>query len=203
VAIAAILLAACSSPASSNGVVSLVDPSASPSSPASAAPSVDPADAMLAYARCMREHGVDMPDPKVDSNGGVFMGIEGGEGNGPDQDTLIAAQKACESLMPKMGEGNPTATMDPEVQDKMLAFAKCMREHGVPMSDPVFSGGGATIQIGGDKGEGGAAPPSREVMKAAEEACRSLQPMGPGGEGPVTTVDGGSSFSGSSTGAKP
>src|SRR5439155_12408156 len=59
----AAVLAACSaSPGASVGVVTLA--SASPG--ASAAPSAganDPEQAMLDYANCMREHGIDMPDP--------------------------------------------------------------------------------------------------------------------------------------------
>jgi hypothetical protein len=39
-----------------------------------------PADAMRAFARCMREHGIDMADPKVDANGGGLVQI----GPGPE-----------------------------------------------------------------------------------------------------------------------
>ena len=51
----------------------------------------------------------------------------------------------------------------------MLAFAKCMREHGVDMPDPEFGNGGGTVMIGGD----GIAFDS-PTFKAADEACRSI-----------------------------
>ena len=58
------------------------------------------------------------------------------------------------------------AEIDPEMQDKMLEFAKCMRDNGVDFPDPDFSGGGGRIQIGGP---GGIDPSSKDV------------PGGPGG----------------------
>ena len=39
-------------------------------------PVTDPMDAMLDYAACMREHGVDMPDPRA-GGGGLVMEFEG------------------------------------------------------------------------------------------------------------------------------
>lgn len=34
---------------------------------------VDREDAMLEYAECMRDNGIDMPDPKFDENGGAMI----------------------------------------------------------------------------------------------------------------------------------
>jgi hypothetical protein len=36
--------------------------------------------AALAYARCMRQHGIDMPDPKFDAQGHVQQQLPGGVG---------------------------------------------------------------------------------------------------------------------------
>ncbi|HYJ73815.1 MAG TPA: hypothetical protein VE265_15225, partial [Actinomycetota bacterium] len=41
-------------------------------------PSKDPQQAALDFARCMREHGVDMPDPEVDEQGRIRVRIGGG-----------------------------------------------------------------------------------------------------------------------------
>src|SRR5690348_3529272 len=38
---------------------------------------VDPEDAFLAFAQCMRDHGVDMPDPQVDDNGRGVIQVGG------------------------------------------------------------------------------------------------------------------------------
>ncbi len=63
-----------------------------PTSPASATSGPDAnKKAMLDFARCMRENGVDMPDPQFDGNR-VMM-------RGPEQrrptDKMRAAEKAC------------------------------------------------------------------------------------------------------------
>ena len=92
------------------------------------------------------------------------------------------------------------AEIDPEMQDKMLEFAQCMRDNGVDFPDPDVSGGGGRIQIGGP----GGIDPSSKDFQAAQEACQSILgefgPQfnggpggGPGGgdTGPSTTVDGG------------
>ena len=42
-------------------------------------------DAALAHARCMREHGIDMPDPTFDADGGVEMRIARGSASIPNR----------------------------------------------------------------------------------------------------------------------
>ena len=55
-------------------------------SPSPSAPT-DPQEAFLAYAACMREHGIDMPDPQVSDEGGgkfsVGFSAEGRRRRGP------------------------------------------------------------------------------------------------------------------------
>src|SRR4051794_32472153 len=47
----------------------------------------DMAEKMRKFASCMREHGVDMPDPEVDDQGRVKMQIgEGGQEGGTPPD---------------------------------------------------------------------------------------------------------------------
>ncbi|MDX3189028.1 hypothetical protein PV458_11530 [Streptomyces sp. MN03-5084-2B] len=99
-------------------------------------------DKMRDFAKCMREHGVDMPDPKSDGNhGGVAIQL----GDGVDGSKLEAAQSACKHLMPNGGEMKPPSA---EELDKMRKDAKCMRDHGIDMPDPDPAGKGAT-RIGG------------------------------------------------------
>jgi hypothetical protein len=175
-----------------SSVATLDDPAASTAPGASDAPSasVSPEDAMLAFAKCMREHGVDMPDPVVNADGGMSVTI-GGDGSKPlDAKTMQAADEACKDLMPGRPDGGP-AQVTPEQQDAMLAFAKCMREHGVDMPDPEFGTGAGAFQIGGD----GIAFDS-PTFKAADEACRSTMT-----EALPGIVGGGSSVSGAGPGA--
>ncbi|MEU0535433.1 hypothetical protein [Amycolatopsis tolypomycina] len=94
-------------------------------------------DKMRDFAKCMREHGVDMPDPKPAGDGGGMAITLGGDG--VDASKMEAAQSACKHLMPNGGEmKQPSA----EELDKMRKDAKCMREHGIDMPDPDPSGKG-------------------------------------------------------------
>jgi hypothetical protein len=61
----------------------------------------------LAFAECMREHGVEMPDPQFDENGGIGIMIGGPDGPRIDPETMQAAQEACGELM-----GPPPGTDD-------------------------------------------------------------------------------------------
>jgi hypothetical protein len=67
-------------------------------------------DAALEYAQCMRDHGVDMPDPEVDGGRVTFGGGPGsgggGGGGGPmnqDDPAFQEAQEACEDLLGRPG----------------------------------------------------------------------------------------------------
>ncbi len=65
--------------------------------------------AALANARCMREHGIDFPDPEFDPNGGARVKIN--KSLNPEGAKFQAAQKACEKTMP-MGPSTSTAGED-------------------------------------------------------------------------------------------
>jgi len=100
-------------------------------------------DKMRDFAKCMREHGVDMPDPKPAGDGkGMSIAIQG---EGADKSKIDTAQSACKHLMPNGGEMKPPSA---EELDKMRKEAKCMREHGVDMPDPDPAGKGG-VRIGG------------------------------------------------------
>ena len=126
----------------------------------------DPQQAALDFAKCMREHGIDMPDPQVDDQGRVRVRV-GGPGGGarPDPEKLDEAQKACGGLM---GGGDGPGQIDPEERDAMVAFARCMREHGIDMPDPTGDG---LVMRKDDSGRGGGPDPSSEKFQEAEKAC--------------------------------
>jgi hypothetical protein len=58
-------------------------------------------DKYLAYARCMRENGVDMPDPTADASGEIVLEPE----TATDSPQYVKAQTACESRLPGGGAG--------------------------------------------------------------------------------------------------
>lgn len=138
-------------------------------------------EAQLEFAECMRGHGVDMPDPKPGQRGMTFGTTRSGSGGedkasvgiNPDDPTTKKALEACESKMPDVG-----AEISPEQEEKFkeaaLAFAECMREHGVDMPDPRFAGKGkVSIQI-----KKGGLDPNSPAFKAAQEACQKKVPGG-------------------------
>ena len=158
-------------------------------SPSSAATS-SRQDAMLKFARCMRQHGVNFPDPT--GSGPVSIHIT-------NQQAFDAAQNACHSYL-TAGEKKLTPAQQAQFQDQALQFARCMRAHGVNLPDPQTTGNGGAISIqkrvgpGGPGGPSGPAgpgggggnglDPNSPVFQAAQKACQSLLPgKGPGGPG--------------------
>lgn len=135
----------------------------------------DPQQAGLDFARCMREHGVDVPDPRGTDGGMVLIGPGPGDGGaalGVEPPAgFEEANKACRHFLEDLIQ-NGGGVVDLKEQDRAVKFARCMREHGVDMPDPDFSKGGVQIQIG----EG--FDPGSERFKAAQRACGSL--FGPG-----------------------
>src|SRR5919201_7034927 len=53
-------------------------------------------DAALKWAKCMREHGVDMPDPKVGANGLVQVGPRPGSSGMPPEAAMRRASRSCD-----------------------------------------------------------------------------------------------------------
>ena len=125
-------------------------------------------DGALKFARCMRENGVDMPDPKTDENGMVV--IEGGRkpDDAPFEDPdFKKADEACRkhlqnALPPKLSEEEQK-----EFKDKALAHARCMREQGIDFPDPrIGEGGEVSVEIGGD-----GIDPESPKFQEAQKAC--------------------------------
>src|ERR1044071_1524367 len=123
------LSTACATGDNGDGVASISGTNP-PSSAAKDNPG-DDVDQLRAYAKCMREHGVDMPDPEVDGDGGVSMSIEDG---GAGKATIDKADKECRHLMPNGGE---PPEVSPEDLDRMREEAQCLRDHGVDAKDPT------------------------------------------------------------------
>jgi uncharacterized protein involved in copper resistance len=126
--------------------------------------------AMLDFARCMREHGVDMPDPQFD--GGRMTMKRSGDS---DPEKMRAADKACQPILAKVKPPEMSPQKQEELKRAALANARCMREHGIDnFPDPTFDeNGGAQIRIGG-KGTG--IDPESPKFKAAQKACESTMP---------------------------
>ncbi|MCH9817049.1 MAG: hypothetical protein K0U64_11485 [Actinomycetia bacterium] len=131
-----LLLAACSS-ADESQVASIEAPDADPSASAGTQ-GVD--DGGLAFAQCMRENGVDFPDPDPD---GGFDSIIGAID--PTDPKFNEALQACNDLRPA---GNPLdQSFDADAQAQVLELAKCMRENGIDVPDPSFDANGQPVDV--------------------------------------------------------
>ena len=98
-------------------------------------------EAMLAFAKCMREHGVDMPDPQAGSNGEFRVTVNGGPGS-LDMEEMQAAQEACQDLMPgPMGEPREAVGARRTSLRRGRAAAVCSR------AVPMCVGAGTTARL--------------------------------------------------------
>jgi len=118
--------------------------------------------AELKFAQCMREQGIDFPDPQA-GGGPVKIGADGS----PEE--FREASEACEKYRKDIKPPELTEEQQQEFKDAALAHARCMREHGIDFPDPTFTeDGGARVEMR----RGGAGPdPDDEDFKAAEKAC--------------------------------
>jgi hypothetical protein len=156
-------LGACGGAPDGDRVASLSGAGATTTTTGAKGAAKDPQQAALDFARCMRQHGIDMPDPEVDDKGRIKMRIgAGGPGSRPDPKKLEAAQQACGNLL---GGGDGDRQIDPAERDAMVAFARCMREHGIDMPDPT--GDGLVMRRDDDGGP----DPEAEEFQEAERAC--------------------------------
>jgi hypothetical protein len=187
------------------GVASLSDPDAATTVPApdgstggdstdGSDAEVDTEQALLDFAECMREHGIEIEDPSISGEGGGFIrigpppGAGGADGDNPDFEEMQAAREACseflEGITQQFGEIDPT-----ERQDQALEFAQCMRDQGIDMPDPDFSDFGPGVQgeEGGDDeargGPFGDFDPEDPAFQAALEECGDVFGGALGGRG--------------------
>jgi hypothetical protein len=163
-----LLIAACSHGSSGPGVANGAPSSASPAT----SPSADP----LAFARCMRDHGVrDFPDP--DSSGN--FNLSGGGDLNPTNPTYQAATQACRSLG-SAGKGSEPALSPPQIA-AIVEFARCMRDHQITnYPDPDSFGHIPGIRHFGIDPDG---PQFQAAVDACEHYTRGI-PGWPAQEGP-------------------
>ncbi len=116
--------------------------------------SEDPQDQAVKFAQCMREHGVDIPDPETDDQGRMSLRLGGGEK--VDKDKVDAAMEACKKYNPIGDSGRLNDLQnDPEFQEAQLRWAQCMRDHGVDVPDPGSGEHGRSRgRQGPEQGEG-------------------------------------------------
>ena len=130
----------------------------------------------LKSAECLRQHGIDVPDPKPGQ--GLLM-----DNRDVNPQEFERAQRACEKKLGKPPAPDLTPAQQREFRAAALKFARCMRAQGIDMADPTFGANGEVrIQVEGGRGGD---PEGNPAFKAAEEKCRKYQegPFGKKGPG--------------------
>jgi len=129
---------------SSSGTTSGGDEAAqADAEPIDAPPAGTDEEQALAFAACMRDEGIDFPDPAVNADGSVdFFGGGGGRDGGGfrDDPNFQGAIEECGELI----EGAsflPNSGDFTEQEDAFFEMAECLRDNGIDVADPDFSGG--------------------------------------------------------------
>ena len=107
----------------------------------------------LEFTQCMRDEGVDLPDPTVNADGSIELFQPGAISNiDPDDPAVANAVEVCGDLI-AWASFLPGAGLDQsEIEDRLLGFAQCLRDLGFDVDDPDLSGGfaGGPARIFGD-----------------------------------------------------
>jgi hypothetical protein len=137
-------------------------------------------EALLAVAKCMREKGFDVPDPKPGERGLGFTRPPANLDTAAQKKVYNARDDCRKSLA---GTYKDFAQTDAKMQDNMFLFARCMRGRGMEMPDPP-----AEFREGAGAGDyiKQYANPGDPDFEKADDACRKEvfggPTQGPGGQ---------------------
>jgi hypothetical protein len=146
----------------------------SPTTTTNSASSVGPKDIASAayhYASCMRNHGVsNFPDPHVSTSGrgtSVAMIVPKSVGSSPQWG---AAQTACRGILPQPSKSDLAQQAHDQLVHKqdLLAFARCLRDHGVHGFPDPNAQGELTPQVVQSAGVDLTAPSVRTAALACD-----------------------------------
>jgi hypothetical protein len=154
----------------------------------------------LAYAKCMRAHGVaDFPDPTAQGGFALPSAVD------PNSSTFEEANKDCQRFTPTSGLGQgPSPAQVAQAQAQALKFSQCMRSHGLAdFPDPVFHSSGGGISISIKAGPGSDLTPSSPAFQAAQKVCQKLMPGAKGAHFSSHGASGAGSSSGGPDNAGP
>lgn len=136
----------------------------------------DTNEAILAYAGCLRDNGIDVDDPQA---GGVGMRAIFGGGPGSDGPTIdrrseefVTANEACSQFLEAV-----RPDLDPQAEqerlEEQLQLAQCIRDNGYDQfPDPVIGTDGRLQRIGGRESEELGIDRRSSEFQAVMGACR-------------------------------
>ncbi len=184
VAALSLTVAACSSGGSAGAKVATLNDASGVATSTTVA--VNTQEALLAYASCMRDNGIDMPDPTFDADGNPTGGGFGGGGNNsgidPRSTEFRTAQTACSSHLQGLAFGGRRGgNFDRQaIQDNLNKFTACLRDNGLTVDDVSFGrppGAEGGAGNGGGFG-GGDGPPPGAVTDVSIPVDGSIPPGG-------------------------
>jgi hypothetical protein len=123
--------------------------SSSPASPNAASPASF-TTAAFKYSRCMRDHGLpSFPDPTMTHHDGQQVAYLTATTPIDPSPAFETAQNACRGILPPPINASPTqlAQQRDTGEQHLLAFAKCLRNHGVPDFPDPNSQGQLTLEM--------------------------------------------------------
>jgi hypothetical protein len=130
---------------------------------------------MVNFTRCMRAHGVAMPDPVHEpGHSGLTLQFPSAT-PGPG---MRAANAACQHFIGPIiqaKQAGAAAAMSPARLAKLTDYARCMRAHDIPMLDPDRYG---DLNLGRPPGVSSDFGRYSSQFRAADTACRHLLPAG-------------------------
>ena len=172
---AGVLAAACSSAPPAPAVASLPGHHAAHAATGQLTQAQSDQD-MVDFARCMRAHGADIPDPSH-RPGHAGLSVEM-PAPGPTVAPVIrTALHACNHFMQpiiQMKTAGQQALAAPRLR-ALTNYARCMRAHDIPMLDPNSLG---ELNLGSPPGVSGNFGRYTPQFHAADAACRHLLPHG-------------------------
>ena len=147
----------------------------------------DQTEAMLAYAQCLRDNGIEVDDPQAGAGGmrAILGGGPGGGDNGIDRrsEEFQAANEASSMYLEAV-----RPDLDPEAEqerlEEQLALAQCIRDQGFEeYPDPAIGANGQLERLRGEDFRDLGIDRRSPEFQGAIGACRDEMGLeaGPGG----------------------
>jgi len=96
-----------------------------------------PEEAILRFTKCLRDNGLDVPDPDVDSAGNLQLDFGSGADLDPKDPQVKRARDRCSKYANAIIQ-----SFDPDdivaIRDTLVKYAACLRRAGYPVRDPQF-----------------------------------------------------------------
>lgn len=127
---------------------------------------------MISFARCMRSHGVQMPDPfHRAGHSGLSVDIP------PHTPATAAGYRACQHFIQPVVAAKQAGAQSRAARHlpALTRYAQCMRGHDISMLDPTPDG---ELNLGRVRGITSSFGRYSPQFRAADRACRHLLPPG-------------------------